>query len=321
MVIREMVLQQCYLCTKWWLEGDMECVSVPDQTGHVKKPVCVSCLEEIENRSKSINKSTCRVASESVSMVPKKQKMVQHRTDEDVRQQSREVRMISIDILVEAEWDTQSMSDKEFSDFVENLKEFGLLDSLRVSPLSDGRFKVISGNQTLQALRALGYKGVQCILCNDFDKDIEMFQMAWLNMIHRKLDIERFIKLYKEVVKKYGKGTVEIFMTPDKEMSKSPMKGTKDSEPVGTVQKTGNTKKDIMSMDDLGNILEEIFSKHGDTLAQGFLVFSFGRKEHHYVEMDKRLLKRMKYLEELAIAREESITTIFNRALSGKGVV
>jgi hypothetical protein len=37
--------------------------------------------------------------------------------------------------------------------------------------------------------------------------------------------------------------------------------------------------------------------------------------------MDKRLLKRVKYLEELAIAREEPITNIFNRVLSDKGVL
>jgi hypothetical protein len=56
-------------------------------------------------------------------------------------------------------------------------------------------------------------------------------------------------------------------------------------------------------------------------LERGFLVFSFGGKEHHYVEMDKQLLKRVKYLEELAMAREEPVSSIFNRVLSEKGVL
>ena len=56
-------------------------------------------------------------------------------------------------------------------------------------------------------------------------------------------------------------------------------------------------------------------------LERGFLVFSFGGKEHHYVEMDKQLLKRVKYLEELAMARQESVADIFNRVMSEKGVL
>lgn len=57
----------------------------------------------------------------------------------------REVRLIPIELLVEAEWNPQKMADKEFNALVENLREVGQIDPLQVSPLPDGRYRVMGG--------------------------------------------------------------------------------------------------------------------------------------------------------------------------------
>lgn len=124
----------------------------------------------------------------------------------------REIRMIPIDLLVEAEWNPQKMSNKEFNALVENLRDVGLVDPLQVSPLPDGRFTVIGGNHRLQALRVLEYEQVQCVLCDDWDLDHQKFQSVRLNVIHGKLDPEKFLRLYDEMAKKYGAHVVADLM-------------------------------------------------------------------------------------------------------------
>jgi hypothetical protein len=233
----------------------------------------------------------------------------------------REVRIIPTKLLVEAEWNPQKMDDKQFNALVENLKQVGVVDPLQVSPLPDGRYRVIGGNHRLQALRVLEYEEIQCVVCDDFDEDMQKFQSVRLNVIHGKLDAERFIHLHEEMMKKYGQEALDMFMVTDEKVLKSMIKDIKAGMSPEMAKKVDEAKKEIRSVDDIGSILNEIFSKHGQMLERGFLVFSFGGKEHHYVEMDKQLLKRVKYLEELAMAREEPVSSIFNRVLSEKGVL
>jgi hypothetical protein len=150
---------------------------------------------------------------------------------------------------------------------------------------------------------------------------MQKFQSVRLNVIHGKLDAERFLRLHEEMVKKYGQDAVNMFMITDEKVLKGMIKDIKAGLPPEMAKKVDEAKKEIRSVDDIGSVLNEIFSKYGSTLERGFLVFSFGNKEHHYVEMDKQLLKRVKYLEELAIAREEPLSAIFNRVMSEKGVL
>lgn len=234
----------------------------------------------------------------------------------------REVRLIPIELLVEAEWNTQKQNDKEFNALVENLKEVGLLEPIGVSPLPDGRFRVVKGNHTLQGLRVLEYELVQCTIYDDFTEDMQKFQSVRLNVIHGKQDPEKFIKLYDELAKKYGDDAVaDLLKFTDEKGLKALIKDVKAGLSPEMAKKLDEAKKEIKTIDDIGSVLNELFSTHGNTMDRGFIVFSFGGKEHHYVEMDKDLLKRVKYLEELSAAKQASLASIFNNALSEKGVL
>jgi len=234
----------------------------------------------------------------------------------------REVRLIPIELLVEAEWNPQKMNDKEFNALVENLKEVGQIDPLQVSPLPDGRYRVMGGNHRLQGLRVLEYKVVQCLICDDFDIDMQKFQSVRLNVIHGKLDPERFLNLYDEMAKKYGKEVVAGLMKiTDEKALKGLIKDVRANLSPEMQKKLDEAKKEIKTVDDIGAVLNEMFAKSGNTLDVGFMVFSFGGKEHHYVELDKLLLKRVKYLEELAVSKKELLSAIFNRVLAENGVL
>ena len=165
----------------------------------------------------------------------------------------------------------------------------------------------------------LEYKVVQCLICDDFSEDMQKFQSVRLNVIHGKLDPEKFLNLYEEMAKKYGKETVAGLMKiTDEKALKGLIKDVRAGLSPEMQKKLDEAKKEIKSVDDIGSILNEMFSKSGHTLEVGFMVFSFGGKEHHYVELDKQLLKRVKYLEELAVSKKEPLVGIFNRVLGGE---
>lgn len=44
-------IDKCYICGLYFEENVLTKVNVPDQVGHIQKPVCKGCLKEIEERS------------------------------------------------------------------------------------------------------------------------------------------------------------------------------------------------------------------------------------------------------------------------------
>ena len=44
-------INQCFICRNWFWEEVLDTAPMPDQVGHVQKPVCRKCLKEIEERS------------------------------------------------------------------------------------------------------------------------------------------------------------------------------------------------------------------------------------------------------------------------------
>ncbi|MEN3039789.1 MAG: hypothetical protein ABDI07_11710, partial [Candidatus Kryptonium sp.] len=48
-------------------------------------------------------------------------------------------------------------------------------------------------------------------------------------------------------------------------------------------------KKEIKTLDDLGNILNKLFTEYGDTIDRNFMYFSYGGKEHLYIICSRKL--------------------------------
>ncbi len=45
-------IQECYVCKQWFDEKALSKINVPDQgAGHVEKPICSKCIQEIQERS------------------------------------------------------------------------------------------------------------------------------------------------------------------------------------------------------------------------------------------------------------------------------
>lgn len=204
---------------------------------------------------------------------------------------------IPLDKLVEAEWNPNEMDEFTFNRLVDELREIGLIDPIQVVPLEDGRYRVIGGNHRLRAARVLGWNEIDCVVLTDVkfqSEDLQKFLTVRLNVLRGKLNPEKFIGLYNEMVEKYGKEAMrELMGFTDRDafnkLINEVEKNIKTAMSPGLAKKFQKVKKEIKTLNDLGNILNKLFSEYGETIERNFMYFSYGGREHLYIICNRKL--------------------------------
>lgn len=208
-----------------------------------------------------------------------------------------EVVKIPLELLVEAEWNPNEMDEKTFNRLVDELREVGLIDPIQVVPLEDGRYRVIGGNHRVRAARVLGWEEIDCVVLTDKkfqSEDLQKFLTVRLNVLRGKINPEKFIGLYNEMVNKYGKEAMKELMgftdrdAFDKLIGEVERNIRKALSP-DLAKRFQKVKKEIKTLDDLGNILNKLFTEYGDTIDRNFMYFSYGGKEHLYIICSRKL--------------------------------
>src|SRR5580704_3999453 len=119
--------------------------------------------------------------------------------------------MVPVSKLTPTSSNPNQMDEKEFELLKETITENGFLDPLQVIPLESGQFAINGGEHRWKAAVDLGIKELPCeILYEDRWKDEELqeFQMVRFNVLHGKMNPEKFVNIYKKVVAKYGQDKV-----------------------------------------------------------------------------------------------------------------
>jgi len=220
-----------------------------------------------------------------------------------------EITYISVDDLVPMEENPNFQSDAVFNNLVDNISKIGMVEPIMVAPLRDedgaiieGKYKIVSGEHRYFACKMLDYEEVPTIVQMDFDDDAARFQLVRMNMLKGKLDPVKFTKLYNQMAEKYGEElTKELMGLVEEAAFKNLYLQVKKELSPEMQEKLEESKDDIKTVDDLSRVLNEMFSKYGDTLHQHFMVFQYGGKTHLWVQMSKDLKKRMidQYVEKL----------------------
>lgn len=243
-------------------------------------------------------------------------------------QPQHELKYLSIDDVVPNPWNPQHMDEAMFARLVEEIKENGCTAAIQVVPLADGSFRIIGGEHRWRACQEAGLEQVPCTVLQGKrwqDEDLQKFETVRLNVIGGKMNTDKFIKLYEEMADKYGKDALQQLMgyVDTRQFQKlvgEVKRGMKQALPKEMHAEFDEKAKESKTVEDLGTVIQTLFAKFGDTVQQSFMVFTFGKKEHVYVQMTrpmkKALDKALNYCRESGADINDLLAPILEEAAS-----
>lgn len=219
----------------------------------------------------------------------------------EAKKRSIAFKWVPIDQVVPNAWNINVQDDITFNLLQDEIAEVGLIDPIEVVPTEDDVYVILGGEHRWRAAKNLGHVEVPCILLTDTkwkDVDLQKFVTVRLNVIHGKVDSDKFVVLYNEMAAKYGQDAMQRLMGyADTQQFQKLLgwvkKGLKQSLPKEMAQEVEEATKDVKSVQDLQNIIQELFQKYGDTISQSFMVFTYGKQQHIYVSMDAKMRRSM----------------------------
>lgn len=231
--------------------------------------------------------------------------------------------------LVGAEWNPNEMSKEEFGLLCETIEEVGFLDPPTVAEVEDDKgntfYEIVGGHSRAAAAIEVGLKSIPVdVLVGDKwqEVDLRKFQNMRLNVIHGKMNPEKFVGLYNEMAEKYGQdrvGRMMGYVKDDgiKKMIKEVAKGVKDTLSPELSEKFEEQAREARTVGDIERIIQALFQEHGDSVKYNFMVFTWGGKEHIYVAMSKQVREAMKKIMKVSRNAEIDINEIIGDAIVG----
>lgn len=225
--------------------------------------------------------------------------------------------MLPIDKLVEHPENPNFMLDGQFNKLNQNIEEVGMVENLQVAKNSDGTFTVIGGHHRMRAAKLQGYQELPCVILEDLEEgkdkweDKRRFQLLRMNIIRGKIDPLKFTDMFNQLEDKYEREVLrEMFGFWDERSFNTVYKQIKDALPPELQKELEKSKKEIKTIEDLARILNKMFNEYGSTLDYGFMWFSYGGQEHFMLQMDNRLYKICKKIQEVCETKKTSANDI-----------
>lgn len=215
-------------------------------------------------------------------------------------------KMVPLGLIDRTEINPNEMSKTGFNLLVKNIEETGITDPLLVRSLGNGRYRLVGGNHRYDAAELLGFTEAPCSVITDpeFGDDAERFQIVRMNMIRGKLNPQKFMKLYQAMDTKYESDLMaEAFGFEDEDQFKRIIGEMAKSLPSNLQSQFKEAAKEIKTIDGLSKLLNQLFSKHGNTLPYGYMLIDFGAKESVWLRMTA--FDKAKFLEVAAICVEK----------------
>lgn len=212
-----------------------------------------------------------------------------------------DLKYLPVDDLVPNAWNPQDQNEATFMRLCDEISEVGFIDPCEVVAMEDGTFRIIGGEHRWQAAKKVGLDEIPCVILQGKkwkDEDLQKFVTIRLNTIRGKVDPEKFMALYEEMAGKYGAEPLQQLMgyADTKAFEKlvhGVKKGLKKSLPPEMVEEFEKAAKDAKTAEDLEKIVQMLFAKYGDTVNLSFMIFTYGKQEHFYVQMNQKMRKAM----------------------------
>ncbi|CAA2141503.1 ParB/RepB/Spo0J family partition protein [Hyphomicrobium sp. ghe19] len=248
-------------------------------------------------------------------------------------------RDLPIGLLVKNEDNPNKMSARAFDLLIDNLGQTGLTDAVLVRPeklhplMSElqpedfvswcvnnkHKFKIVGGHHRYDGATYLGFDVVPCTIILDpaFDEDQEKFQLVRMNAIRGKLDPEAFFGLYNSLSDKYADEILQdaFGFAEEAEFKKLVNQMAKTLPDKVTQEKFKEAAAEIKTIDGLSKLLNEMFTKYGDTLPFGFMVFDHGGQRSMWLRIEGKTMNALDVIGTICIDNDRTVDDVVGAIL------
>lgn len=245
---------------------------------------------------------------------------------------------LAVTALVKNDKNPNKMKAREFDLLCDNLEQTGITDPILVRPLdldafqavveevahpseieaivaANGlKFRIVGGHHRYDAAVYLGFDTVPCTVIMDpaFDDEAETFQLVRMNMIRGRLDPQSFFDLYNQMSEKYADDVLQdaFGFAEEAEFRKLIEQTAKQLPDKSMQQKFKEAAKEIKTIDGLAKLLNEMFTKFGETLPFGYMVMDYGGHDSIWVQIDKKTMDACRLVGTMCIEQRRTMDDI-----------
>lgn len=246
--------------------------------------------------------------------------------------------------LVKNDDNPNKMSAREFDLLCDNLEKTGLTDPILVRPVdmdsvrklakqygkdvgklepalveAGQHFRIVGGHHRFDAASFLGFDQVPITVIMDpkFDDDAEKFQLVRMNAIRGKLDPNAFFKLYQQLADDYSDEVMQdAFGFAEEAEFKKLIAQTAKALPDKHLQdKFKEAAKEIKTIDGLSKLLNEMFTKYGNTLPHGYMVFDYGGQRSMWLHVTQKTMTALDLIGEMCIEKNRTVDDLVGAVL------
>lgn len=179
--------------------------------------------------------------------------------------------------------------------------------------------RIVGGHHRFDAATYLGFERgpVTVIMDDEFDAEQEQFQLVRMNAIHGKLDPQAFMNLYSQLNQKYADDILqEAFgFAEEAEFRKLVAQTAKALPDKHAQEKFKEAAKEIKTIDGLAKLLNEMFTKYGDTLPYGFMVFDYNGQRSMWLRIEAKTMKAIDIISDVCVENDRTVDDVVGQIL------
>jgi len=246
---------------------------------------------------------------------------------------------VPLGLLVKNEDNPNKMSAREFDLLIDNLEKTGLTDAILVKPLDfklaltgaaetkgdaakmvaylvehDLKLRIVGGHHRYDGAAYLGFDTVPVTIIMDpkFDEQQEKFQLVRMNAIRGKLDPQAFFKLYSQLSEEYSDEILQdaFGFAEEAEFKRLVAQTAKMLPDKALQEKFKESAKEIKTIDGLSKLLNEMFTKYGNTLPFGYMVFDHGGQRSMWLRIEGKTMTALELLGTMCIDQNRTVDDI-----------
>jgi hypothetical protein len=237
----------------------------------------------------------------------------------DTEEATGHLEALQVDLLENNDWNPNALGQEEFDRLVEEIRDVGFIAPVQVVPLDTGKYRIIGGEHRVAAARELKLATVPAMVLDGpkwQDEDLQQLVTVRLNVLHGKLNPEKMAVLYNRMAKVYGEEALQnLFAFTDrnawdKMLSQIKHGLAKAGIPKDKRKEFDEKAKEARTLQDLERILNELWSSYGDTMKLSFMIFTFGKRAHLYVQTDKKTREALRKITDYCKSHSKDINDI-----------